>query len=155
MATTTENLGMTLPATTDPVDVTVLNANFSTLDAFAGQQAAKDTAQDDRLTAVEMSVGDIYGIGAVIPNGTDWNTLTDPGVRYVSSSSAMGTMVNAPTTGAGGRLEIRAANAAAHRIQIFYAASATNPRFYMRMYLLQSGVMVWTSWYLYAGTVVS
>ena len=55
MATTTENLGMTLPYTTDPVDVTVLNGNFSTLDAFAGAQSAKDTDQDDRLTALETS----------------------------------------------------------------------------------------------------
>lgn len=155
MATTTENLGMTLPDATDPVDVTVLNGNFSAIDTFAGQQTAKETEQDDRLTAIETSVGDIYGLGAPIPSGTDWDTLTDVGVYYVASSSAMGTMSNAPTTGAGGRLEIRAANAAAHRIQIFYAASATNPRFYMRLYLLQSGTMVWTPWYLYAGTVVS
>lgn len=49
MATTTENLGMTLPDTADPVDVTVLNGNFSALDAFAGQQTAKDTAQDTTI----------------------------------------------------------------------------------------------------------
>lgn len=55
MATTTENLGMTLPDTTDLVDVSVLNSNFSTLDTFAGQQTAKDTEQDDRLTALENS----------------------------------------------------------------------------------------------------
>ena len=55
MATTTENLGMTLPDTTDPVDVTVLNANFSAIDTFAGTQAEKETDQDDRLTALETS----------------------------------------------------------------------------------------------------
>lgn len=55
MATTTENLGMTLPDTTDPVDVTVLNGNFSALDTFAGTQTEKDTEQDDRLTALETS----------------------------------------------------------------------------------------------------
>lgn len=55
MATTTENLGMTLPDTTDPVDVTVLNGNFSTLDTFAGTQTEKDTAQDGRLTALETN----------------------------------------------------------------------------------------------------
>lgn len=58
MATTTENLGMTLPGTTDPVDVTVLNGNFSALDAFAGQQTAKDTEQDGRMTAIENEVTD-------------------------------------------------------------------------------------------------
>lgn len=47
MATTTENLGMTLPDTTDPVDVTVLNGNFSALDAFAGQQAGRTASLID------------------------------------------------------------------------------------------------------------
>ena len=55
MATTTENLGMTLPDTTDLVDVTVLSGNFSALDAFAGQQTAKDTSQDGRLTDLETA----------------------------------------------------------------------------------------------------
>lgn len=47
MATTTENLGMTLPDTTDPVDVTVLNADFSAIDTFAGQQAGRTAAMID------------------------------------------------------------------------------------------------------------
>lgn len=55
MATTTENLGMTLPDTTDPVDVTVLNGNFSALDTFAGTQTEKEAEQDGRLTALETS----------------------------------------------------------------------------------------------------
>lgn len=52
MATTTENLGMTLPDATDPVDVTVLNGNFSALDAFAGTQTEKDTEQDDAIAGM-------------------------------------------------------------------------------------------------------
>lgn len=59
MATTTENLGMTLPDTTDPVDVTVLNGNFSAIDTFAGQQTAKDTSQDARMTAIENDAADL------------------------------------------------------------------------------------------------
>lgn len=47
MATTTENLGMTLPDTTDPVDVTVLNGNFSAIDTFAGQQAGRTASLID------------------------------------------------------------------------------------------------------------
>lgn len=47
MATTTENLGMTLPDTTDPVDVTVLNADFSAIDTFAGQQAGRTASLID------------------------------------------------------------------------------------------------------------
>lgn len=49
MATTTENLGLTLPAGTDKADISVLNENFQALDDFAGQataniQEAKETA---------------------------------------------------------------------------------------------------------------
>ena len=55
MATTTTNLGLTLPAGSDPADIAVLNTNFTTIDTFAGQQTAKDTAQDGRLTDLETS----------------------------------------------------------------------------------------------------
>lgn len=49
MATTTENLGLTLPAGTEKADISVLNENFQTLDTFAGQatadiQEAQETA---------------------------------------------------------------------------------------------------------------
>lgn len=55
MSTTTTNLGLTLPAGTDPADIAVLNTNFGLIDTFAGQQTAKDTAQDGRLTTLETS----------------------------------------------------------------------------------------------------
>lgn len=52
MATTTENLGMTLPDATDPVDVTVLNGNFSAIDTFAGTQTEKETEQDAAIAGM-------------------------------------------------------------------------------------------------------
>lgn len=55
MSTTTTNLGLTLPAGTDSADIAVLNTNFTTIDTFAGQQTAKDTAQDGRLTDLETA----------------------------------------------------------------------------------------------------
>lgn len=81
MATTTENLGMTLPDTTDPVDVTVLNADFSAIDTFAGTQAGrtaslinagaknilKNTATTQTLSAVTFTVN---ADGSVTVNGT-------------------------------------------------------------------------------------
>ena len=79
MATTTENLGMTLPDTTDPVDVTVLNGNFSALDTFAGQQTAKDTEQDDRLTALETSD---------TAQGTTIAKLVDAGAKNLLKNTA-------------------------------------------------------------------
>ena len=49
MATTTENLGLTLPAGTDKAEISVLNENFQEIDDFAGQatsdiQQAQETA---------------------------------------------------------------------------------------------------------------
>ena len=58
MSTTTTNLGLTLPAGTDPADIAVLNTNFTTIDTFAGQQTAKDTSQDARMTAIENDAAD-------------------------------------------------------------------------------------------------
>ena len=61
MSTTTTNLGLTLPAGTDPADIAVLNTNFTTIDTFAGQQTAKDTSQDARMTAIENDATDRDG----------------------------------------------------------------------------------------------
>ena len=61
MSTTTTNLGLTLPAGTDPADIADLNTNFTTIDTFAGQQTAKDTSQDARMTAIENDAADRDG----------------------------------------------------------------------------------------------
>lgn len=112
-----------------------------------------------QLTKNKTSKEDVVdinsGLGTLIPNNTDWDTLTDIGNYYVAASSNMATMTNAPTTGSGGRLEVTTANAVAHRIQRFYVSSATNQRFYMRMLILQSGNLVWTDWTVYYGTFAS
>ena len=61
MSTTTTNLGLTLPAGSDPADIAVLNTNFGLIDTFAGQQTAKDTSQDVRMTAIENDATDRDG----------------------------------------------------------------------------------------------
>lgn len=61
MSTTTTNLGLTLPAGSDPADIAVLNTNFGLIDTFAGQQTAKDTSQDARMTAIENDATDRDG----------------------------------------------------------------------------------------------
>lgn len=97
MATTTENLGMTLPDTTDPVDVTVLNGNFSALDDFAGQQAGrtaslidagaknllKITGKSQTIRNVTFTVNDD---GTVSVNGT--NNTSSAAVFYLNILSA-------------------------------------------------------------------
>lgn len=115
MATTTENLGMTLPDTTDLVDVTVLNGNFSTIDTFAGQQIAKETTQDTTIAklvdagaknllkndAVSRSTVAVNSDGTMTINGTNSasvnltisdSTVLPPG-DYVLSSGEIASSV--------------------------------------------------------------
>lgn len=87
MATTTENLGLTLPAGTDRAEISVLNENFQTLDAFAGQatadiQQAQETAnaaapQETTYTKDEVDAA----IEEAIEHGgggtTDYTELTN------------------------------------------------------------------------------
>lgn len=93
MATTTENLGMTLPDTTDPVDVTVLNGNFSTLDAFAGQQAGRTASLIDagaknllKITGTSQTIRNVTFTvnddGTVSVDGT--NNTTSTAVFYLN-----------------------------------------------------------------------
>lgn len=86
---------MTLPDTTDPVDVTVLNGNFSTLDAFAGTQTAKDTEQDAAIAklvdAGTKNLLKITGTSQTIRNVTftvnDDGTVTVNGTNNTTSTA--------------------------------------------------------------------
>lgn len=82
MATTTENLGMTLPDTTDPVDVTVLNGNFSVLDDFSGQQAGRTASLID---AGAKNLLKITGTSQTIRNVTF--TVNDDGTVSVDGTN--------------------------------------------------------------------
>lgn len=149
MATTTENLGMTLPATTDPVDVTVLNGNFSTLDAFAGQQAAKDTEQDDAIAA-KMGLEDVYGMGTTIPASTDLDTLTDCGRYFSPNAATSGTLTNCPFP-SGGFLLITEYGTATMIQNLWPTPKAQAGTFFSRRY----GSGTWGAWYKFTGEVVS
>lgn len=89
MATTTENLGMTLPDTTDPVNVTVLNGNFSTLDEFAGTETEKETEQDAAIAklvdAGTKNLLKITGTSQTIRNVTF--TVNDDGTVSVNGTN--------------------------------------------------------------------
>ena len=84
---------MTLPDTTDPVDVTVLNGNFSTLDAFAGQQAGRTASLIDagaknllKITGTSQTIRNVTFTvnddGTVSVDGT--NNTTSTAVFYLN-----------------------------------------------------------------------
>lgn len=87
MATTTENLGLTLPAGTDRALVSVLNENFQTLDAFAGEatadiQQAQETANAAAPQATTYTKDEVdAAIEEAIEHGgggtTDYTELTN------------------------------------------------------------------------------
>lgn len=87
MATTTENLGLTLPAGTDRALVSVLNENFQTLDDFAGQatadiQEAQETANAAAPQATTYTKDEVdAAIEEAIEHGgggtTDYTDLTN------------------------------------------------------------------------------
>lgn len=97
MATTTENLGLTLPAGTDRALVSDLNGNFQTIDAFAGQatadiQQAQETADAAAPQATTYTKDEVdAAIEEAIEQGgggtTDYNDLTNkPTINGVSLS---------------------------------------------------------------------
>lgn len=87
MATTTENLGLTLPAGTDRAEISVLNENFQTLDTFAGQatadiQEAQETANAAAPQATTYTKDEVdAAIEEAIEHGgggtTDYTDLTN------------------------------------------------------------------------------
>ena len=61
MATTTTNLGLTKPATTDNVDVSVLNANMELIDAAVGRlRSLASGISAGASTTINMSRGVIF-----------------------------------------------------------------------------------------------
>lgn len=111
MATTTENLGLTLPAGTDRALVSDLNENFQTLDAFAGQatadiQQAQETANAAAPQATTYTKSEVdAAIEEAIEQGgggtTDYDQLTNkPSINGVSltgnkTTSDLGIVENA------------------------------------------------------------
>lgn len=56
MATTTTNLGLTKPATTDAVDISVINGNMDLIDAALGVSTVTVTAATSNVTIASQSV---------------------------------------------------------------------------------------------------
>lgn len=62
--TTTPNLGLKKPATSEPIDVAPINDNSDTLDAFAGDVEADQDRQDALEAADRAGLGELVDGGA-------------------------------------------------------------------------------------------
>lgn len=71
------------------------------------------------------------GVGEAIPANTDLNSVTTPGVYYVTSTNAP-TIANSPFSGAGYRLEVYAASTTDSRYRTQIALTNTADTLYVR-----------------------
>lgn len=142
MATTTENLGLTLPATSDPVDVEILDANFQEIDDFAGEMSA--------AVAGKATVDDIYGGGTAIESGTDLNSITTTGRYYCAGSTTASSLINTPYTAGSFILTVEKRGTVV--AQTIWATSANTSVMYRRV-----NTGSWGAWYEWrdVGTAVS
>lgn len=147
MATTTENLGMTLPDATDPVDVTVLNGNFSTLDTFAGQQTTKDTEQDAAILPLQNF---IFGAGTALAQNEDLNNYNQAGKFAAATGTVAKTIMNTPWTSSGFTVFVIPFITTTAFLQILIPNTVTG-KWYRRRYT--NGA--WSNWIEYDGTEVT
>lgn len=68
MATTTKNLGLTLPEATDPADISVLNGNFQKIDEDSG--AIKTTIAELKANGVQQTP--LYAPGETVEEALAW-----------------------------------------------------------------------------------
>lgn len=96
----TTNYNLRKPATTDPVDITLLNWNMDAIDAQmkTNNNAAIQAASSSQ--AGRMSAADYKKINHIdIPNNADLNTYTTDGLFYkCDNDSRAATLTNCPTT---------------------------------------------------------
>lgn len=147
MATTTENLGMTLPDATDPVDVTVLNGNFSAIDTFAGQQTTKDTEQDAAILPLQNF---IFGAGTALAQNEDLNNYNQAGKFIAATGTVAQTIMNTPWTASGFAVFVIPFITTTAFLQILIPNTVTG-KWYRRRYT--NGA--WSNWIEYDGTEVT
>ena len=96
---------------------------------------------------VEM-VGDATQLWArsVLPNGTDINTIRDPGLYVVKDVAAAGTMINWPTNRAGTLLVGKNADASATTQDVIAYVSTTAPVERYSRATLSSTSTAWSPW---------
>ena len=95
----------------------------------------------------KINIGDVFGIGADIPENSDLNNYTTIGIYRCARSSTAQTLSNCPTNQAF-KLEVRITAAETRLSQVIYSNS-TIPEVYVRTYTTNG----WSLWYPYVSTI--
>ena len=92
--------------------------------------------------ALASGNGSVYANGESIASGADLNNYTTPGNYYSADSTVSASLSNAPSVGAGFRLEVKTTISSTVLVQVAYYA--LNP---VQIYVLSLSVSEgWTSW---------
>jgi hypothetical protein len=123
MATTTTNIGLTKPATSESASILVINDNMDTIDTKMG--AVGNTSLQSQVTTLD---------GKVTPKGTaNLNTATEAGKYYYASGTT-----NSPNANYSGSVNVIPASSDI----IYQFAIDTTSNAYTRVYKNSA----WTSW---------
>ena len=104
--------------------------------------------KQDVSTIDATIISDIYGLGVVIPNGSDLDTYTAAGIYYVSNSTNAATILNIPVGGSGFKLLVRYLSAA-NRLEQTYL-KPNQPEYIYR----RTNAGTWSSWYRFDGNAI-
>ena len=109
MASTTPNIGLTLPTGTEGWKRSVINGNFTILDTKMG--AVGNTPLQTQINTLSSQLGEkTYAISAssmaVIPSNSDLDNYTTPGSYYSPNSTTTATLLHCPVSGSGFSLHV-------------------------------------------------
>lgn len=164
---TTSNLHLKKPSGTDPIDISVLNENADTLDAFAGETNTALAGKQDTLAFDDVPTEDsqniltsgtlytqfgrhvIYGSGMQIEQNADLDALTTRGTYYCNSAE-VASVANTPTglTNAF-RIDVWVLPASRRQQRLYPVGSV--PMIYIR----NSTASGWGAWHVFEGTAVT
>lgn len=124
-----------------------------TFDTEPTDGSTNPVTSDGILNAIAEAVASIFGLGTLIPDESNLNNYTTPGVYYISTPASAQTLYNCPAQFSF-RLTVTTLNGDARFIQtieeaIYNGSETTGFNIYKRAYTVRG----WGEWYLYTGTV--
>lgn len=104
--------------------------------------------KQDVSTIDTVIISDIYGLGVVIPNGSDLNDYMTAGVYYVANSTNAATISNIPVGGSGFKLLVRYLSATNRLEQVFLKPN--QPEYVYR----RTNTGTWSAWNRFDGNAI-
>lgn len=104
--------------------------------------------KQDVSTIDTVIISDIYGLGVVIPNGSDLDDYITAGIYYVANSTNAATISNIPVGGSGFKLVVRYLSATNRMEQVFLKPN--QPEYVYR----RTNAGTWSAWKRFDGNAI-